>query len=107
MPAAAGQGAALPDRSALPVGGWEEYREWMARSIRYPEGVDPVERQVIVVTFRVRADSTVYDLKAERTAGDLFTREAFRLIREGPKWVPAIRNGQTIEEEVKVSIVFK
>ena len=107
MPAAAGQVASLPDRNALPAGGWEEYREWIARSIRYPEGVDPVERQVIVVTFRVRADSTVYDLKAERTAGEPFTREAFRLIREGPKWVPAIRNGQTIEEEVKVSIVFR
>jgi hypothetical protein len=106
-PAAAEKEAALPDRSALPVGGWEEYREWMASSIRYPEGVDPVERQVIVVTFRVRADSTVYDLKAERTPGDLFTREAFRLIREGPKWVPAIRNGQAIEEEVRISIVFK
>ena len=107
MPAAAGQAAALPDRTAFPVGGWDEYREWMARSLRYPEGVVPVERQVIVVTFRVRTDSTVYDLKADLTPGDLFTREAFRLIREGPKWVPAIRNGQTIEEEVRVSIVFK
>ncbi len=107
MPAAASQVAVMPDRTALPEGGWEEYREWMARSIRYPEGVDPVERQVIVVTFRVRTDSTVYDLKAERTAGDLFTSEAFRLIREGPKWVPAIRSGQAVEEEVRVSIMFK
>jgi hypothetical protein len=55
----------------------------------------------------VRADSTVYDLKAERTAGDLFTREAFRLIREGPKWIPAIRNGQAVEETVRVTVVFK
>jgi hypothetical protein len=111
-PAAAGQeagvqGAVMPDREASPVGGWEEFREWMARNIRYPEGVDSVERKVIVVSFRVRADSTVYDLKAERTAGDLFTREAFRLIREGPKWQPAVRGGQATEEVVKVSIVFR
>ncbi len=104
---AAMPGGVMPDREASPIGGWEEYREWMARNIRYPEGVDPVERQVIVVTFRVRADSTVYDMKAERTAGDLFTREAFRLIREGPKWAPAIRGGQATEEDVRVSIVFK
>ena len=107
IPAAAGQVAVMPDRTALPVGGWEEYREWMARSIRYPDEIDPVERQVIVVTFRVRADSTIYDLKADRTPGDLFTREAFRLIREGPKWQPAVRDGQAVEEEVRVSIVFK
>jgi hypothetical protein len=106
-PDAVTQRAIVPERSALPVGGWEEYREWMARNIRYPEGVDPVVRQVIVVTFRVRADSTVYDLKAERTAGDLFTREAFRLIREGPGWLPAVRGGQAVEESVSLSIVFR
>ncbi|MFZ2285528.1 MAG: energy transducer TonB [Bacteroidales bacterium] len=106
-PAAATQGALVPDRSALPVGGWEEYREWIARNIRYPGRVDPVAREVIVVTFRVRSDSTIYDMKAERTSGDLFTREAFRLIREGPKWQPAVRGGQPVEEEVRVSIVFK
>jgi hypothetical protein len=107
-PAAAGtQGAVVPDREAAPVGGQDEFRKWITRNIRYPEGVDPVVHQVIVVTFRVRADSTIYDLKAERTAGDLFTREAFRLIREGPKWQPAIRGGQVVEEEVRVSIVFR
>jgi len=105
--AAARPGAVMPDREASPAGGWDEFRDWMARNIRYPEGVDSVEQQVIVVTFRVRADSTVYDLKAERTAGDLFTREAFRLIREGPKWQPAVRGGQATEEVVKVSIVFR
>lgn len=105
--AAAMPGEVMPDREASPVGGWEEYREWMARNIRYPEGIDPVERQVTVVTFRVRADSTVYDMKAERTAGDLFTREAFRLIREGPKWAPAVRGGKAVEEEIRVSVVFK
>ncbi|MBE0677042.1 MAG: energy transducer TonB, partial [Bacteroidales bacterium] len=107
-PAAAGtQGVVVPDSEASPVGGMEEFREWVARNIRYPEGVDPVERQVIVVTFRVRTDSTIYDMKAERTSGDLFTREAYRLIREGPKWTPAIRNGKVVEEEARVSVVFK
>ena len=101
------QGAIVPDRDASPVGGIEEFREWVTRNIRYPEGVGPIVRQVVVVTFRVRADSTVYDLKAERTAGDLFTREAFRLIGEGPKWTPAVRGGQAVEEEVRVSVVFK
>lgn len=111
-PAAAGQeagvqGAVMPDREASPVGGREKFSEWVALNIRYPKEVEPRERQVIVVVFRVRADSTIYNMKAERTAGDLFTQEAFRLLREGPEWQPAIRNGQVVEEEVKVSIVFK
>ncbi len=111
-PAAAGQeagaqGAVMPDRDASPVGGREKFSEWVALNIRYPEEVKPRERQVTVVTFRVRADSTIYDMKAERTAGDLFTREAFRLLREGPEWQPAVRGGKIVEEEVRVTIVFK
>lgn len=94
-------------KPAAPAGGYTEFARWLQENVRYPTEVEPRVRQEVVVTFRVRADSTVYDLKAERTAGDLFTREAFRLIREGPKWIPAIRNGQAVEETVRVTVVFK
>ncbi len=99
--------ARVTDRDPLPAGGYDEFTKWLQENTRYPTEVEPRARQVVVVTFMVRADSTVYDLKAERTAGDLFTLEAFRLIREGPKWQPAVRGGQVVEEEVRVSIVFK
>ncbi len=79
----------------------------MQENVIYPDDVEPRVRQEVVITFRVRADSTLYDLKAVRTAGDLFTREAFRLIREGPKWQPALRDGQAGEETVRVSVVFR
>ena len=102
-----GQGAGIPYRQAAPVGGMEEFNRWIQKNISYPEGVSPRVQQVVVVTFKVSADSTLFDLKAERTAGDLFTKEAFRLLRKGPKWVPAIRESMVVPEEVKISIVFK
>ena len=100
-------GAGMPDRQAEPVGGMEEFNRWIQKNISYPEGVSPRVQQVVVVTFKVSADSTLFDLKAERTAGDLFTKEAFRLLRKGPKWVPVMREGMVVPEEVKISIVFK
>jgi hypothetical protein len=100
-------GAGMPDRQAAPVGGMEEFNRWIQSNIRYPEEVAPRVRQVIVVTFKISADSTLYELKAEQSAGMLFTNEAFRLLRQGPKWVPAVRNEKVSEEEVRVSIVFK
>jgi hypothetical protein len=100
-------GVGMPNRQAEPVGGMEEFNRWIQSNIMYPEDVVPRVRQVIVVTFKIAADSTLYDLKAERTAGDLFTKEVFRLLREGPKWVPAVRNGKVTVEKVSVSIVFK
>ena len=100
-------GDGRPEGQAEPVGGMEEFNKWIQENIRYPEDVAPKVRQVIVVTFKIAPDSTLYDLKAEQTPGDLFTQEAFRLLREGPKRVPAVRNGKVSEEEVRVSIVFR
>jgi hypothetical protein len=98
----------LPDnREAAPVGGITEFMEWVRKNIRYPEEVLPRTRQVVLVVFRVRADSTVYDLRAERTPGEPFTEEAFRLLREGPGWVPVVRNGQVVDDEARVTVVFK
>jgi hypothetical protein len=92
---------------ATPPGGWEKYAEWAARNIRYPAGVQPVVRQEVVVSFTVQPDSTLTDIKAVSSPGEPFTREAFRLLREGPKWVPAGSGGKAIAEEVMVKIVFK
>jgi hypothetical protein len=100
-------GAGMPDRQEAPVGGMEEFNRWIQKNIRYPQEVTPRVQQVVVVTFKISADSTLFDLKAERTAGDLFTKEAFRLLRKGPKWVPVMREGMVVPEEVKISIVFK
>lgn len=101
------QGVGISERQAGPVGGMEEFNSWIKNNIRYPEEVVPRVRQVIVVNFKIAADSTLYDLNGERTPGDLFTREAFRLLREGPKWEPAIRNNLVVEEDIRISIIFK
>ncbi|MRR21110.1 hypothetical protein EG827_13100 [bacterium] len=91
----------------LPLGGWEKYAEWVAGNIRYPAGVQPVMRQEVVVSFTVQPDSTLTDIKAVSSPGEPFTREAFRLLREGPKWVPAGSGGKAVAEEVMVKVVFK
>ncbi len=105
--AAAVQGAGVPESQALPAGGWMEYLSWVTKNIRYPEGVTPVVRQEVVVSFTVQADSTVSDLKVVHTPGEQFTAEAFRLLQEGPHWVPARIGGNVTGEEVILRFVFK
>jgi hypothetical protein len=85
----------------------EDLNKWIQKNIRYPEEVTPRVQQMVIVTFKIAADSTTYDLRAERTPGDFFTKEAFRLLREGPKWVPTVLNGEVSEAGVRVSIVFR
>jgi len=100
-------GEVITDHPPLPVGGVEELNRWIRRSISYPPGITPKERKLVTVAFIVRSDGTVVDLQAVQTPGEIFTEEAFRLLREGPRWEPAIRNGMVAEEMVKVRITFK
>jgi hypothetical protein len=90
-----------------PVGGMEEYNRWLDRNIRYPEGVSPRVQQEVVITFTVAADSTLTDMKAAKTPGAAFTDESFRLLRDGPRWIPAMSEGRVVKAEVNVIIVFR
>jgi len=105
--AAAVPGTGMPDRPAAPAGGWSDYSEYVLRNIQYPEGVTPVLRQEVMVSFTVRSDSTLADMKAVRSPGEPFTREVFRLLREGPRWAPARIGGNPAETEVVVMFVFR
>lgn len=96
-----------PDHAPQPAGGIDELNTWISSNIRYPAETLTRTRQLVTVTFKVLADSTIYDLRAERTPGAPFTEEAFRLLREGPHWTPAILNGYPVEETVRVRLLFK
>ncbi|MCB0800652.1 MAG: energy transducer TonB [Bacteroidales bacterium] len=106
-PIAAAAAAPTVPEGASPLGGWDEFIKWMARNIRYPEGIEPVVRQVVTVSFMVQPDSTLSGLRAVSSPGEPFTREAFRLLREGPKWVPADSKTQASAKEITVTFVFR
>jgi len=105
--AAAVQGTVVPDSPASPASGWSEYREWVTENIRYPEGITPEVRQEVLVSFTVLADSTISDLKTVSSPGLPFTREVFRLLQEGPQWVPARHGGEVMPEMVVLKYVFR
>jgi len=103
----AGRADTIISLAPSPLGGWERYREWVARNLKYPEGVLPVVRQEVVVSFTVQADSTITDLKAVSSPGQAFTYEVYRLLLDGPQWVPARSEGKRMPELVVLKIVFK
>ena len=103
----AGRADTIISLAPSPLGGWERYREWVARNLKYPEDILPVVRQEVVVSFTVQADSTISDLKAVSSPGHSFTNEVFRLLIDGPQWVPARRGGKRMPEPVVLKIVFK
>ena len=90
----------------LPVAGRDSFDIYLEKNIHNPEPEKSIQ-QIVTVSFKVHIDSTIADIKIISSPGQAFSREAIRLIKEGPVWKPAEEDGKIIEYEVRVRIVFK
>ena len=89
-----------------PVVGRDSFDIYIEKNVRNPEPGSSVQH-VVVVSFKVQTDSTTTGIKIITSPGKAWSREAIRLIKEGPAWKPAEKYGKIIEDEVMVRIVFK
>ena len=88
-------------------GGADAWRRYLERNIQYPELARLSNTTgTVTVQFRVHEDGSISDIKALNNPGAGLAEEAIRLIRQGPKWVPAEQNGQKVVALVKQPIVF-
>lgn len=83
----------------------EDYDKYLEENLQYPEGEN--KRGNVVISFFVNADSTLIDFTVEKSLGEAFDKEAMRLIKEGPKWIPALENGQPVRQKVEVEVKFR
>jgi len=69
----------------------------------------PVTRgeQIVIISFIINTDSTLSDFRIIESPGESFSLEAKRLIKEGPRWIPATENGIHVKEETRIKIVFR
>jgi TonB family protein len=90
-----------------PVNGKAGFDDYIQTNIREPEKFKAGKKAVVVLSFIVRNDGTPDSIKIVRSPGQQYSDEAVRLIKMGPKWKPATENGNPVEEEARVRIVFK
>lgn len=93
--------------SPQPFNGISNFNLYIEENIIKPLTNTPGADSVVVISFMVLTTGTVDSIKVINSPGDEFTKKAIKLIREGPSWKPAENNGQTIDDEVKIRIVFK
>lgn len=60
----------------------------------------------IVVQFIVKKDGTIVDIKTNDYAGSKTSEHCMDLIRKGPKWEPAIQDGQAVNAFRKQPFTF-
>ena len=60
----------------------------------------------VVVEFEVSPSGELTNFRIAKSQGEVLDQEAIRLIKEGPKWSPALRNDVPEIDKVRVKIKF-
>jgi TonB family protein len=91
--------------SVTPVGGLDEFNRYVKENLRRP---DTTRREVVVnLECVVQADGTLSDFVIRKSAGQVYDREAIRVLKEGPRWQPARQRGKAVAKKVTLRIPFK
>lgn len=88
------------------VKGWVKYLERnLNRDLPVQRGA-PYGKYVVIVTFMVDIEGNIFDIKAENNPGYGTMEEALRVVQNGPKWLPATKNGELVIDRHRQAIVF-
>jgi len=88
-------------------GGTTGWRKHLEQNLRYPdEAQNRGIAGVATVEFIVAENGSLTDFKIVKDPGAGLGNEALRVLKEGPKWEPAIQNGHKVNARVTKDITF-
>lgn len=76
-------------------GGIEEFYKYVEKNFNKPTSKDFPGGKVFV-SFVVEKDGSLTNIKAVRNMGYGTAEEAVRVVKKGPKWIPAQQNGKIV-----------
>ena len=89
-------------------GGPSALMEWLSNNVKYP--VVAQENGVqgrVVVSFVVERDGSITDVKVVRGVDPSLDREASRVVRAMPRWIPGKQNGSAVRVKYTVPVAFR
>ena len=89
-------------------GGPSALMEWLSNNVKYP--VVAQENGVqgrVVVSFVVERDGSITDVKVVRGVDPSLDREASRVVRDMPRWIPGKQNGSAVRVKYNVPVAFR
>ena len=89
-------------------GGHKKLMEYLKGNIKYPEKAmaDSISGMVLV-KFVVKKDGSVDDIRVIRSVDPLLDKEAIRVVKNMPKWIPAQNAGRDVASYFMLPINFK
>ena len=89
-------------------GGTDSLNQWMNSNLRYPEPIGLDNRSgTVFASFVVLKDGTISDIKFLKSVDADFEKEAYRLIKLMPDWIPGRCNGTLVDVKINFPIKFR
>lgn len=88
-------------------GGEKALVTYLKENLNYP--VVPAENGVqgrVIVLFKVETDGSLTDVRIGRSVDPFIDREALRLVKAMPKWIPGKQDGKPVPVKFQLPITF-
>ncbi|MFT6923785.1 MAG: TonB family protein [Crocinitomicaceae bacterium] len=93
--------------SAMFPGGIEILQQFITVHIHYPaESYEMADQGKVLLSFFIEKDGSLSQIRVERGVTKELDREAKRVIRASPNWVPGYCNGRAARTKFVIPIVF-
>ncbi len=93
-------------QAASPIDGILDFKQYIKENIIFPEEFTESNKEVVVLKFTVSKSGKAEKIRIIRSPSDEFSNEAIRILKEGPLWNPAMRNGNYSAEETRIRVLF-
>ena len=90
-------------------GGEDSWRTYLRKNLNANTPVDngaPSGRYTVIIKFIVTKDGSLADVLAETSKGYGMEKEAIRIIKNGPKWIPALQYGRKVNAYRRQPVTF-
>ena len=93
------------DEEASFPGGIAACMKYIADNFRYPniQGDCSIQGK-IVVTFTVNEDGNLSDIKVKKSVYSDLDKEAVRVVKSMPSWIPAKQNGKAVKSRYTLPV---
>lgn len=89
-------------------GGMGELMSWLGENIHYPEVAEKNGIQGrVVVSFVIEKDGSITNVLVVRGVDPSLDKEAVRVTRAMPNWIPGTQNGELVRVKYNLPITFK
>ena len=89
-------------------GGPQALFEYLSKNIKYPVVAEENGIQGrVIVTFVVERDGSITDVKVAKSVDPSLDKEAMRVVKSMPHWIPGKQNGAAVRVKYTVPVTFR